>query len=373
MSPSYRIVFYVSGHGFGHASRAIEVVRAVLRARPDAHVVVKSSAPLHLFTEALDGRCESVALQCDAGVVQVDSLAVNTAETIRQAVEFQKQVPALAARESEYLRASGASVVVGDIPPLAIAAAHLAGVPSIAIGNFTWDWIYEGYRDARVPELLAQIRDVHQNASAVLRLPMAGGFAGLDAIARDIPFIARQSSRTQDEVRKALGVGRRAGARPLVLMAFGGSGVAGMSVEALSGLKDYIIATTDSRLAGGAGNRGTSLLRISDQQMSGANLSFPDLVRAADVVVAKPGYGIISEAIANESALLYTSRGDFIEYDVLVREMPRYLRTRFIEQDDLLKGNWKDALDNLMQQPPPPEKPELNGAAVAAAEILRQG
>src|SRR5688572_19952317 len=103
MSPSYRIVFYVSGHGFGHASRAIEVVRAVLRARPDAHVVVKSSAPLHLFTEALDGRCESVALQCDAGVVQVDSLAVNTAETIRQAVEFQKQVPALAARESEYL------------------------------------------------------------------------------------------------------------------------------------------------------------------------------------------------------------------------------------------------------------------------------
>ena len=61
-------------------------------------------------------------------------------------------------------------------------------------------------------------------------------------------------------------------------------------------------------------------------------------MRAADVVVTKPGYGIISEAIANDAALLYTSRGHFVEYDVLVKEMPRYLRVQFIEQRDLLSG-----------------------------------
>ena len=55
-------------------------------------------------------------------------------------------------------------------------------------------------------------------------------------------------------------------------------------------------------------------------------------MRGADVVVTKPGYGIISEAIANDAALLYTSRGDFVEYNVLVREMSRYLRVEFIEQ-----------------------------------------
>ena len=32
-------------------------------------------------------------------------------------------------------------------------------------------------------------------------------------------------------------------------------------------------------------------------------------MRAADVVVTKPGYGIISECIANDTAILYTSRG----------------------------------------------------------------
>lgn len=34
----------------------------------------------------------------------------------------------------------GADVVIGDIPPLAMAAADRAGVPGVAGGNFTWDW-----------------------------------------------------------------------------------------------------------------------------------------------------------------------------------------------------------------------------------------
>ena len=133
---------------------------------PDAEVVVKTSAPLRLFErtlrprspldyargdpelvegsgQALRRRCELVELRCDAGMVQIDSLNVDTEESIRQAVEFQKQLPAVAAAEAAYLRRTGAHVVVGDIPPLAFAAANAAGIPSIAIGNFTWDWIYD--------------------------------------------------------------------------------------------------------------------------------------------------------------------------------------------------------------------------------------
>jgi hypothetical protein len=56
MNPSYRIVFYVSGHGFGHTSREIAVIHALLDARPDAEVVVKTSAPLRLFERTLRPR-----------------------------------------------------------------------------------------------------------------------------------------------------------------------------------------------------------------------------------------------------------------------------------------------------------------------------
>jgi hypothetical protein len=97
---------------------------------------------------------------------------------------------------------------------------------------------------------------------------------------------------------------------------------------------------------------------------------YEDLVRAVDVIVTKPGYGIISECIANDTAMLYTSRGEFREYPVLVSEMPKYLRCEYVEQNDLFSGNWKPALDRLLAQPSPPVKPATDGAHVAATAIV---
>ena len=206
---------------------------------------------------------------------------------------------------------------------------------------------------------------------------MSGGFTGLAHVTRDIPFIARRSQRTQDEVRQALGLPPRAAGTPLVLISFGGYGVAGLDARALATLGNYTIATTDtpsSAARPGGDNAIKSapgLLTLSEQQIHDNGLRYEDLVRAADVVVTKPGYGIISEAIANGAALLYTSRGHFVEYDVLVREMPRYLRAEFLEQKQLLSGDWSAALERLLSQAPPPEKPALNGADIAAEEILK--
>jgi L-arabinokinase len=373
MSPSYRIVFYVSGHGFGHTSRTVEVIHAVLRARPDASVVVKTSAPRRLFDRTLSGRVEVTDLQCDSGMVQIDSLNVDVEASIRRARNFQARLPELATAERAYLKAHGTNVVVGDIPPLAFVAAAMAGLPAVAIGNFTWDWIYEGYPGASARALAHDIRRSYQNVTRVLRLPMSGGFEGLEPVARDIPFIARRSRREPDEVRAALGERSRARGKPLVLMSFGGYGVSGLDTGALAALAGYTIATTDTPARDNTIKPAPGVLHISEHDLYGRGLKYEDLVRAADVVVTKPGYGIISEAIANDTALLYTSRGHFVEYDVLVREMPKYLRTEFIEQKDLLAGNWSASLKRLLDKPRPPEKPAVNGAEVAAAEIMRQG
>ncbi len=371
MNPSYRIVFYVSGHGFGHTSRAVEVMHALLDRNPDTAITVKTSAPRRFFERTLQGRAEIAPLQCDSGMVQIDSLNVDTDESIRQARHFQACLPQLAAAEAAYLGTHRASVVVGDIPPLAFAAAAAAGVPSVAVGNFTWDWIYAGYADASTTELARDIRGAYQQATSVLRLPMSGGFEGLESITRDIPFIARQSQREPDEVRRALGLPPRDRGKPLVLISFGGYGVAGLDTAALTRLSNYTFATTDTpgqeQIKPAPG-----VLYISERELYGGGLRYEDLVRAADVVATKPGYGIISEAIANDTALLYTSRGRFIEYDVLVEAMPRYVRTQFIDREDLLKGRWSAALERLLNRPAPPERPLLNGAEVAAAEILTQ-
>jgi hypothetical protein len=50
----------------------------------------------------------------------------------------------------------------------------------------------------------------------------------------------------------------------------------------------------------------------------------------------------------------------------MVREMPRYLRCGFISNEDLYAGAWDLALDAVLAQPDPLERPLVDGAEVVA-------
>ena len=64
---------------------------------------------------------------------------------VRDAARFYAMFDERADREAAALQETRVDLVVGDIPPLAFEAAGRAGIPSIALGNFTWDWIYAAY------------------------------------------------------------------------------------------------------------------------------------------------------------------------------------------------------------------------------------
>ena len=160
------IVFYVSGHGFGHATRTIEVINAVLAKRPETRIGVRTAAPRWLFDLTVKGKVAFSTLECDTGVVQIDSLHLDANATIERAVAFHDNLDRRASDEARWLAAAGVRLVVGDIPPLAFAAARAAGLPALALGNFTWDWIYAGYQDVSpdVPALVARLQDAYRTA-----------------------------------------------------------------------------------------------------------------------------------------------------------------------------------------------------------------
>ena len=133
------IVFYISGHGFGHASRCIEVINAILAKRPETRVGVRTSAPRWLFDLTVKGKVTYSTLECDSGIVQVDALTLDEADTIRRAQSFHSDLVTRAASETRALRELGAGLIVGDIPPLAFAVGASAGISSIGLGNFTWE------------------------------------------------------------------------------------------------------------------------------------------------------------------------------------------------------------------------------------------
>jgi hypothetical protein len=365
------IVYYISGHGFGHASRSIEVVNALLALAPDRPVHVRTAAPRWLFDLTVRGPITFDPLDTDPGVVQRDSLSLDAGETVRRANDYVRDLPTLAAAEAAHLRAVDAAFVVADIPPLALEAARLAGVPSMALGNFTWDWIFRDYPGGEAAA--DALGEVYRRGGRAFRLPLAGGFETIPEVT-DLPFIARRARHAPAETRARLGLpeGR------LALVSFGGYGVNGIDLDALSRTAGWTLIISASVPFGPdrvplaeAATRG-ALHPLDEPAMYAMGLRYEDVVAAVDVVVTKPGYGIISECLANDTALLYTDRGHFIEYDVLVREMPRVVRDAYMPQAALLTGHWQQALDALIAAPAPPERPPVDGATVAARWILGQ-
>ena len=368
-------VFYVSGHGFGHTIRQIEILNALSSLDPTLPIVIRTSAPQWLFERTARGAWTLVPGDVDTGVVQHDSLTLDAAVTIERAAAFYRDLEARAREEAGLLRRHDASVVIADAPPLACAAAAIAGVPSAICANFTWDWIYAAYAAElrTAPGLLAVIRGAYARASAGWRMPMHGGFETVAPIV-DLPFVARQPRQdvTREELRRALGLPTD---RPLALISFGGYGAQPLPLDRLDCGPEWGIVLVERNLPPESGSHGRSAglqacpIRLDESAIYSAGLRYQDVVRAVDVVITKPGYGIISDCVASGTAILYTSRGRFAEYEVLVGEMPKYLRCRFIGNDDLRSGRWREPLEELLALPAPPERPRVDGAGVVAGMI----
>ncbi len=344
------VAFYISGHGLGHATRDIETLHALLARAPDARIVVRTSAPAWIFDRTAPPGIDLQPAVVDAGVVELDDVTVDEAATVREAQRFYATFERRVDDEARVLTALRPDVVVGDIPPLAFAAAARAGVRSLALGNFTWDWIYAGYdamhRDA--PDVLPAIRGAYGMATRALRLPFHGGFDAMRSVTVDVPLIARTSTADRADTRRRLGIPDD---RPAIVASFDRFGL-DLPRDALARADRFTLV--DSSFAA----------------LDAHRLQYKDLIAAADIVVSKPGYGIASECASNGTALLYTLRTGFREYGLLVDEMPRVLRCRFLPPDDLAAGRWQPAIDALLRQPPPAARPRADGAAVVAQEIV---
>ena len=111
-------------------------------------------------------------------------------------------------------------------------------MPSVALGNCTWDWIYGAYPEAAAwPRLLPALREAYSAADLALRLPLNGGFEPIARIV-DVPFIARRSTRTPSDVRARFGLPAD---RPLVLASFGGYGLRDIDLTALADVRGWTV------------------------------------------------------------------------------------------------------------------------------------
>jgi L-arabinokinase len=358
------LAVYVSGHGYGHATRTAEVLRAVRERAPGLPIAIATSAPPFLFSGALASPLAIRPVECDVGLVQKDALVIDEAATATACRAFQAGWGSLVAAEAAWLRASKARLVLGDIPPLAFVAAAEAAVASFALANFSWDWIY-GHLAVRQPalaEAASLAREAYGRADRLLRLPFAGDLSAFRQI-EDLPLVARHPAVGKTEARRRLGLD----SRPAVLVSFGGVGLPGLEPAAFGSLSEYQFLLTG---AAGSGPAPPNLRRLDGGTLAAAGLGYADLVGAVDVVVTKPGYGIVTDCIGASTRLVYTDRGEFPEYPVLVAGMRRYLPAVFASNQEIREGRIGAALETVLALPFR-DPPRTDGAAVAAERLLK--
>ncbi|CAF2073033.1 BnaC01g22060D [Brassica napus] len=351
--------YYVTGHGFGHATRVVEVVRHLIAAGHDVHVV--TGAPDFVFTSEIQSpRLKIRKVLLDCGAVQADALTVDRLASLEKYVETAVVPRAeILKTEVEWLHSIKADFVVSDVVPVACRAAADAGIRSVCVTNFSWDFIYAEYVMAagyHHRSIVWQIAEDYSHCEFLIRLP---GYCPMPAFRDviDVPLVVRRLHKSRKEVRKELGIAEDVN---VVILNFGGQ-PSGWN------LKEASLPTGWLCLVCGASE--TQELPPNFVKLA-KDAYTPDIIAASDCMLGKIGYGTVSEALSYKIPFVFVRRDYFNEEPFLRNMLEFYQCGVEMIRRDLLMGQWKPYLERAVSLKPCYEG-GINGGEVAA-HILQE-
>ncbi len=304
MSSSPKIVAYITGHGFGHAVRAINVLGEITKSMPEVQIVIKADSPNWLFKNRNLTHTRIIEEIVDAVPVQKDAFTLDYRKTIDRFAKWLLNAESWIEREAAWLKDESADLVLADICPLALAAARKAGVRSALVANFTWDWILGDLarRSEEADSLTERLQGFLTSVDWFFQVEPSAEFEGHSRQIRVGP-VGRSCSIDRAEARRILAIPDD---KKAVLLSFGGLGTSALDLSLLNRSEAFVFISTRSI-------PGLSACRVLDPR----SVDHSCLVQAADVLVGKLGYSTVVEAVIHGTPFLYCPRKDWPEEIVL--------------------------------------------------------
>lgn len=358
----------ISSHGFGHAAQTIPLLNELGRRRAGLKALLRTSVPASFFEDRLAVEWEISPAAPDVGCIQRGPLTIDIGATWRAHRRFHADWETRVEEEARLIKSRAPALVLANIPPLAVEAASRAGVPAVGFCTISWDgvlapWLDEapdaaeadGGRAARAA-LLAQMRRAYGLADQMIR-PAPGTEVTAFRRVTDVGPIARTLTPERDRLRRAIG------AQPderLVVVGFGGIPPEQLPSEALEAMAGYRFIISGP-VPSGAGR----LHRAED-----TGLPFGTVMASADILVTKPGYSTVVEAVAHGLRMLYVRRYNFVDEPPLVDYLHRYGLGLELSAEDFAAGRWRAGLDALTALSRPADAPPAPTGAAEAADLL---
>jgi hypothetical protein len=357
-----RIAYFISPHGFGHATRASAIMAALGQLRPTTRFDIFTRVPRWLFEQSLGEPFGYHEVLTDVGLAQQDSLHEDIAETVRRLDALLPFRDAFVNDLAGQVKRLGCRLVVCDIAPLGLAVARAAGLPGVLVENFTWDWIYGSYvdDDARLRPHIDYLRGIFD--SAVHRIQTEPVCVYRPAQLVTAP-VSRAPRAPAAEVRAGLGV--PAGA-PLALITMGG-----LSTADEHAFLHQLAAHPDTWFVIPGANPLETPARNVVCLPAHSSFYHPDILNAADAVIGKSGYSTVAEAYHAGIPYGYVSRPRFPESDVMAKFIQSRMRGIEFTEPQFQSGAWLERLADLLAlgRIPRADTADANGAGQAAQFI----
>jgi hypothetical protein len=345
----------ISGHGYGHAAQTVTVLNALARAVPGLTILLRSQVPREFFEGRLTLPFELSRARQDIGCVQDGPLYIDAPATWLEHLRFHSAWEKRVLAEVCAMKRRAPDLVLSNISYLAIVAGHEARLPTVALGSLTWDQVLAELAGARRPkhrELIRRIRKSYRLANLMIRVHPAIPLKAFHRV-RNVSAVVEKVGSRRSMLRAVLRAGRD---EALVLVAFGGIRLAGLPFSEMQTMHGYRFIV-DAPVP----QDSTTIHAVSS-----VPFSFSELFASVDIILTKPGYSTVVQAVAFRKSVVYVRRYNFVDEPVLVAYLHRYGRGLELSVEDFTGGRWRAALDEAQSLPQSAALPRLSGASEAA-------
>ncbi len=350
-----RILVAISHHGLGHLAQAAPVMNVLATVRPDLEFLVWSGISHDRLAARIHAPFRHRHEAADVGLAMHDAVRVDLETSTAAYLNFHRGWPERVAREAGRLREERISGVLSDVACLPLAAAALAGVPSVALCSLNWVDIAGAYlaEQPGMDRVLAEMAAAYTSARAFLRVQPAMPMAWLEnGVA--VPPIAATGINRSAELKARLELPAR---QRLALIGFGG--IAYRAARALPRQSGVSWLVPDDW----GGERADMI------PFSRGGLPFIDLVASCDALVTKVGDGSFVEGAVAGAPVLYIDRPDWPETPYLAEWLQGHARSAVIDEERLFSEGMGELLAQLWASAPKPAV-SAPGAEFAARRVL---
>ena len=292
------IAFFISDHGFGHASRNIPIIRYILGANKDIRVIIKTGKNQGEFIRSLvgdfSGRVRYFFDLMDVGLIlRENSLDIDTEKLTEKVEEYIQNFEEKVSKEIEFLHYYNVNLIVSDIVPWIFKCSKKLNIPSILISNFTW---VEIYKEHLSKEICNEYIECYKLADKSLFYELY-----MDEMKEYIKEYEEVSLCSRDFDLVKVDKIKNSFKRPIVYLSVGRSVDLKHEID-VSNLPYDFIVTDGIRL------KGHNVYYLPKE-----TTNTQDYLMASDFVITKAGWGTVSEALLAKKKIALLSRDNVAE------------------------------------------------------------